>query len=432
MSFSLTETEQNRIDNAALLGYNLDAIGHKDLILITTLSVIYSLNLLSVIFMLYNRHYPPIKSKSPILMAFAQLSCVFWFIGDIQINGHVHLANNTILTNCKGIGIWVRVLLGVCTVSSLIALRSYGLYRVFRQNRPYRGWGLYMPFFVYCVCTLVYGIIAQVLSPSVTVEYIQSLDICYCPTPFRAALYGYIWVTWMFVALVNWKIRNIKSSFNESREMAFSCFVVFVILTFSTALHLSKPTYVFSQKFRILSTAMDHIGTNLVWWAIMGVPLGNCLFNRRRYLDKWAVKLREDGLQNEYDLSDTLCELQRSFESQDDMFFANDRTIMMPGMRGTTVGAVGGGVSRMVSIKKHGGMFAPNRISVRPPSAVFPRRIHQQQQVVEARVGGERLGVDLGDPFDIPPSLPATAVNSPQFEEYLNDPFNIPRKSVQS
>ncbi|KAI7831051.1 hypothetical protein BX661DRAFT_197583 [Kickxella alabastrina] len=296
-------------------------------------------------------------------MAFAQLSCVFWFIGDIQINGHVHLASNAILTNCKGIGIWVRVLLGVCTVSSLIALRSYGLYRVFRQNRPYRGWGLYMPFFIYCVCTLVYGIIAQVLSPSVTVEYIQSLDICYCPTPFRAALYGYIWVTWMFVALVNWKIRNIKSSFNESREMAFSCFVVFVILTFSTALHLSKPT------------------DELVWWAIMGVPLGNCLFNRRRYLDKWAVKLREDGLQNEYDLSDTLCELQRSFESQDDMFFANDRTIMMP---------VGGGVSRMVSIKKHGGMFAPNRISVRPPSAVFPRRIQQQQQhqqqVVEARV----------------------------------------------
>ncbi|KAJ2892757.1 hypothetical protein IWW38_003096, partial [Coemansia aciculifera] len=164
MSFAYTVAEQNRVKTAAALGYHLDPISYKDLGLIIAISVVYGIDLLAVIFMLWNRNYPPLKSKRPLLMAAAFVSCVCWFIGDLQINGHVHLAASG-LTNCRGIGVWVRVLLGVCTVSSLIALRSYGLFRVFRQNRPYRGLGLYLPFLVYCACTLVYGIIAQALSP---------------------------------------------------------------------------------------------------------------------------------------------------------------------------------------------------------------------------------------------------------------------------
>ncbi|KAJ1856096.1 hypothetical protein LPJ73_002229 [Coemansia sp. RSA 2703] len=398
MSFELTAAEQNRVKYVALLGFTLDPIGHADRTLIIVLSSIYGVNLLFVLFMLYNRRYPPIKCKSPLLMAAVFFGCCCWLVGDLQINGHVHLAN-TPLTNCKLWGVWLRVILGVCTVSSLIALRSYGLYRVFRLNRPYRGLAMYLPFLVYCVCTLVYGIVAQVLKPSVTVEYIPLIDVCYCPKPFRGALYGYIWATWVFVAVINWKIRRIKSSFNESREMLFSCLVVFAILTFSTALQLRNPEYLFSLKLRILSTAMDHLGTNLVWWAIMGVPLFNCLFRRKAYLKYWSNKLRKDGLQNEYDVKES--QSLRSFDTQDDLFFGDWDGPAAPEY-------LPNGEPRPQSSKgKNGRTFAPYRQSYQVPPKSSIRLYTRQRKI------------DPADPFDIPPLSPTTAVNSPE----SRDPF---------
>ncbi|KAJ1722813.1 hypothetical protein LPJ61_005889, partial [Coemansia biformis] len=301
MSFSFTQAEQDRVNAAAALGIRLDPIGKIDMALVIVISVVYGVDLLAVLFLLRHRHWPPIKSKSPGLMAASFASCVCWFIGDLQINGHVHLAG-TVLANCKAVGVWVRVLLGVCTVSALMALRSYGLFRVFCQNKPCRGPGLYILLLGYCVCTLICGIVAQVLSPAVTVEYKPALDACYCPKPFRAALYVYIWATWLLIAAINWKIRNIKSSFNESREMAFSCAVVFAILTLSTALQFARPDYPFNQTLRVITTAMDHLGTNAVWWTIVGAPLWNCVFCRAEYLKSWTARLYKDGLQSEYDV----------------------------------------------------------------------------------------------------------------------------------
>ncbi|KAJ2824561.1 hypothetical protein IWW50_003279 [Coemansia erecta] len=399
MSFSQTADEQNRVKLAEVLGYKLDPISYKDMGLVIAISVVYGLGFLAVVFMLWNRKYPPLKSKNPELMAAAYVSCVFWFVGDLQINGHVHL-RGTILTDCRGIGVWMRVLLGVCTVSALIALRSYGLYRVFKQNRPYRGVAFYLPFLVYCACTLVYGIVTQVLPSSVIIEYQPMLDVCYCPSAFRGALYGYIWATWLLIAFINWNIRNIKSSFNESREMAFSCFLVFAILTFSTVMQFVRPEYPFSQVLRLLTTGMDHLGTTLVWWSIMGVPLFNCAFRRHTYLECWTAKLRKDGLQHEYNIKsdsyNATDQTRLSLESDyDDGMFLFDASDNAP-------------------------VYLPNG-EPRPPS-----RKQKRQSAQTAKTLSPTRAVNPADPFDIPRMLPspmsppATVAGSPI---YNSDPF---------
>ncbi|KAI8320915.1 hypothetical protein GQ54DRAFT_262751, partial [Martensiomyces pterosporus] len=280
---------------------HLDPIGKADLVMIIVISAVYAADLVSVLYLIANRNYPPLKSKSPMLMVAAFVSSVAWYCGDLVTNGHIHLSG-TVMANCKAFGVWVRVLLGVCTISSLIALRSYGLYRVFRMNLPYRGLGFYLPFMIYCACLLVYGIVSQVLSTDVTVKYVGLMDLCYYYDGFKASLFVFIWVTWLIVAYINWKIRNIKSSFNESREMALSCFVVFAILTFTTIMHYTHPMYPLSRTLRLLTTSLDHVATNVVWWSIMGTPLFNCLFRKQRYLEMWKRKLRQDGLQREYQI----------------------------------------------------------------------------------------------------------------------------------
>ncbi|KAJ2655162.1 hypothetical protein IWW48_005689 [Coemansia sp. RSA 1200] len=299
LSFGTTESEELRVLAGGMEGLAVDPRGTADIVMVIVISAVYGIDALAAGYLVWNRGYPPLRSKSPMIMAGCMAAAVLWFAGDIQVNGHAPLAA-TQMTNCKAFGVWVRILLGVCALSALIAMRSYGLYRVFCRNLPYNGLGLYLPFVAYGVCILAYGIVSQVVSPRITIHYIGAIDICYYEAGYKASLFALLWVTWILVALINWRIRRIRSSFNESREMLVACSAVFVILIFTTAMHYARPRYPLDVRLRIATTSLDHLATNVVWWLIMAVPMYQSMFHRQTYLDTWVAKLRRDGLQREY------------------------------------------------------------------------------------------------------------------------------------
>ncbi|KAJ2448017.1 hypothetical protein EV183_005636 [Coemansia sp. RSA 2336] len=301
MAFPNAEVENQRVETAAALGLSLDPRSKGDLAVVTVLSVIYGLDLIAIALLLWNRKYPPIKSKGPYMMTCLFLCSAFWFIGDLQVNGHVQLAGS-VLTNCRGFGFWVRVLLGICGVCGVVALRTYALYHVFQLNLPSRGLRFYLPLLAYIACILVFGIVASALSPSVSAEYMAPLDICRLDKPFKIAIFVFVWIASLFVGIVNWKIRHIRSSFNESREMLIGCLVVFVVLTFNTCMQFIHQNYPLQQKYRIPSTVLDHVCCNALLWVIIGKPLFLCLFKRQKYLQQWVATLRSDGLQRAYEI----------------------------------------------------------------------------------------------------------------------------------
>ncbi|KAJ1958748.1 hypothetical protein EC988_000115 [Linderina pennispora] len=415
MSFSLTPKEQNRVEIAGLLGYHLDPIGKNELALLVVFAFIYAIDLLAVVFLIWNRNYPPLKSKSPMIMVGVYISFVLWFIGDLQANGIVHLSG-TALTNCKAFGVWVRVLLGVCTVSSLIALRSYGLYRVFRLNQPFNGFGLYLPFIIFCGLLLIYGIISQVLSQKVTIQYVAMLDVCVYTSGYKASLFAFIWVAWVVVAVINWKIRRIKSSFNESREMAFCCLVVFAVLIFTTTMHYTHPTYPFDGKLRLVTTGLDHIACNLVWWTIMFTPMFNCVFRRKQYLRHWTKKLRDDGLQRQYDVesnttSTSILHSTAPFGSH--AYNPHDSSYMYSNSRNVDF-YYGDELKH-----KHGKGSGQNR----PDSAIDPIKYGSHSDVsLDSRRMSTHKFMPTPDPFNIQPVSPATVTTLTSGD----DPFSIP------
>ncbi|KAI7833644.1 hypothetical protein BX661DRAFT_63644 [Kickxella alabastrina] len=301
LSFTTPKGELLRQMFIEAAGYSLDPRGKADAIMTVIITSVYTLGLLAVVYMLWNRNYPPLKSKNPIIMALTMVASILWFVGDLQSNGHLQLATSS-MTNCKGFGVWMRILLGVCLLASLIALRAYGLYRVFCRNLPYHSFGLYLPFGLYLLCLVIYGAVSQALSPSITTQYLLLLDICNSHPSFKAALFSFMWVSLFVVIFIHWKIRNIKSSFNETREMTVTCAIVLLLLVFETVMNYVSPQYPLNVRLRIATTSLDHFATNVMWWLIMGVPLYNCMFNRQRYLNNWVFKLRMDGLQNEYDV----------------------------------------------------------------------------------------------------------------------------------
>ncbi|KAJ1943941.1 hypothetical protein GGF37_002424, partial [Kickxella alabastrina] len=301
ISFTVVESELQRQKTGEMLELTVDPRGKSDAILVVIFGFVYLINLIVIGFLLWNRNYPPLKSKGPVLMTLMMLISIIWFIGDLQGNGHLRIAG-TVMTNCKAFGLWMRLLLGACTMCVLTALRAYGLYRVFFLNLPYYTIGLYLPFSLYYVLLLIFGIVAQVLNPTQTIQYFAPLDICEYNETFKTSLFVFLWLTWSVMVGVLWKIRNIRSSFNEGREMLVSCIIILIILLCATTMNYVRPLYPLSLSLRVVTTVLNHCATNALWWIIMMVPMYNCIFNRQQYLSRWIQKLREDGLQNEYDI----------------------------------------------------------------------------------------------------------------------------------
>ncbi|KAJ1661403.1 hypothetical protein GGF38_003656, partial [Coemansia sp. RSA 25] len=211
MSFSVTPAEQARVDTFKSMNLVLDPRQAADVIMVIVITVIYFFQLLAVLFMLWNRKYPPIKAKSPWIMMVIFIASIFWFLGDIQINGHAPI-KGTPLQNCKAIGIWVHILIGICPIGSLIALRSYGLYQVFCRNRPYFGVPLFASIGLLVGALLTFGITVQALSPTASVLYAEVFDSCTFTSGLQTAIFVFVWTLWLIVALISWRIRNIKSS----------------------------------------------------------------------------------------------------------------------------------------------------------------------------------------------------------------------------
>ncbi|KAJ2655161.1 hypothetical protein IWW48_005688 [Coemansia sp. RSA 1200] len=301
MAFPDQEIEQRRVEAAASMGLELDPRNTLDVAAVAFFSAVYSIDLLAVVYLLWNHKYPPLKSKGPVLMAFLFIGSVLWFVGDIQANGIVTLSGSA-LANCRVFGFWVQMLLGVCLFSAVLGIRSYMLFHVFRLNMSARGWRFFAPVAAYLACLVVFGILSVTLNPAATSQYDRALDVCDSNTPLKKAVVAFAWVSIASVVVLTWAIRNIKSSFDESREMTFACAMMLASVIFSTVVHFAHPHYALSRGYRIAATAVNHVTANAVWWALMGRPLFSCLLRRDAYLRRWVGQLQQDGLQHQYNL----------------------------------------------------------------------------------------------------------------------------------
>ncbi|KAJ1806506.1 hypothetical protein LPJ75_005039, partial [Coemansia sp. RSA 2598] len=303
MSFELTASEQKRIMLAKLAGIKLDYIGHADLAVIIILSIVYFIDFLAIGFILWNKSYAPLKSKYPILMSSCILAMFIWFLGDLVLKSHIHVKG--IFSNCTVFCVWLRVLFGTFLVSALISVRSYALFCVFRRNRAYKGKYIWYSGGLVLVVGLVFLLITYVMPEEKTVHYIPMVQMCNMSYAYRALVQGLLWATWIVNAVINYRLRNITSSFNESREMGVACISVFVLLTFNTVILYTYPLYPTRTVLRVSETLLSHTIANFLWWFIMFRSIYNCATRRTEYLAEWKQKLFSDGLQKQYQITRT-------------------------------------------------------------------------------------------------------------------------------
>ncbi|KAI7823493.1 hypothetical protein BX661DRAFT_226230 [Kickxella alabastrina] len=192
------------------------------------------------------------------------------------------------MTNCKAFGFWMRILLGICGVFSLMNWGVWAVPHFLSLSSVLQPRAISSVLCIPVVCDCFWSCWSSTPGQRHNSVYIP-IDMCNVYSGFQTAMYMFLCVTVSIVVVVHWMIRNIKSSFNESREMVATCAIILANLIFATIMvyaPLKNP----------------HVGVNAMWWLVMAVPMYNCIFNKQRYLEFWVTKLRNDGLQREYDV----------------------------------------------------------------------------------------------------------------------------------
>ncbi|KAJ2456867.1 hypothetical protein GGF42_003012 [Coemansia sp. RSA 2424] len=329
MSFEFTPDEQRRVALAQLAGIKLDPIGHADLAVVATLGTVYFIDFIAVAFLLWNRKYAPLKSKYPILMSCCLLSMFIWFLGDLVLKSHVHV-RGVVLSSCMFFCVWMRVMFGCFMVSGLITIRSYALFCIFRKNCAFRGQYVYWSWSAVGALALVFVLVTYIMPREHTVHYIPLVQMCNMGYTYRAIVQSLLWLTWTVNALINYRLRNITSSFNESREMGVACISVFLLLTFNTVILYAYPMYPTRTSLRVTETLLSHTLANFLWWFIMYESIFNCAFRRKLYLVRWKDKLVRDGLQKQYQISRTVDPFSATMMSVDSGNPAAAKHITLP------------------------------------------------------------------------------------------------------
>ncbi|KAJ1897250.1 hypothetical protein LPJ66_003488 [Kickxella alabastrina] len=225
------------------------------------------------------------------------ISAIIWTVGDFEMNGLIELTG--LWKHCRFWVVWVRILFNYI-FACLITLRFYALDRIFIQGKPYKGLALYAPVAALSVILLGYCLVCQFMNPENVVVYVDYAQICMVNDGYRYASVGLLWIPWITSLILVYRLRKIKTSFNELYETLFTCCLGFLILVKSTVVHATHPYYVFSRAFRQSETLIDCIGTNLIVWIMLVYPAYQCMFRRDAYDREWAQKLRTDGYLQKY------------------------------------------------------------------------------------------------------------------------------------
>ncbi|KAJ1851454.1 hypothetical protein LPJ76_006078 [Coemansia sp. RSA 638] len=263
-----------------------------DNIAIAICAGVFGLTAMLLVFAWCNYNYRPIRAKNLTWTTLIYLSTVLWFLGNIPSNGHVRIVGAW--SNCKLWIIWFRVFF--CYVfATMCIVRFYALDRVFNQKKPFTVWSSLISGGAVIVLNVAYCLVNQLISGSLTIEYVPSLEVCNVTQAFRIAALTFMWIIWAAVGVLFFRLRNIQSTFNEFYESIAIFAVIIGLLIESSITNLYYIYYILEKRRRIQKTVVDMAAANLVIWLFIGYPVFMCIFRREKYEQQWLEKLAQDS-----------------------------------------------------------------------------------------------------------------------------------------
>ncbi|KAJ1941997.1 hypothetical protein EC988_006610, partial [Linderina pennispora] len=190
--------------------------------------VILLSNIPIVIYIIWNRRYPPIKAKQVWLTSLLGLSIILMLLSVAVMFGIVEQTG--IFRNCHVWGTWVMLLLGVAPTFSLINYRLIVYYRVFiahklysfRRRRTLKEFcRCYWPLAVLISPALIACIVVEVLPKdrSADFRYYKNMPTCLFKMQWAYFIFAYYFAQVLLAWCLYFAMRRIAKSFNEFRSV---------------------------------------------------------------------------------------------------------------------------------------------------------------------------------------------------------------------
>ncbi|KAJ2699308.1 hypothetical protein H4R19_005542 [Coemansia spiralis] len=299
MHYDFTPEEQQRVEIAAFFGIVLDPVGYGDLAAVIGYTALLGLGFVATVYVWLNRHYAPLKAKNIPLMTGIYLHSVFFFLGDLTLCGLVHV-RGPLFGDCMLMLVWFRSMFGNFALGSLLTIRSFKLYRIFCRNKPMHGFQRLYPYLLFLTLTLAVGSITTLVPRSLTVDYLEGVELCIVNQNLVTTFCILLWCIWFVYMIMVWLLRNVRSSFNEFMEMAISLLLLVICTIFNQVVLNYMPRLPTSLRWRLALLTVDQVTANYIWWLIMSKPIFNCIFRHDKYLAEWKHKMTLDGLRSQY------------------------------------------------------------------------------------------------------------------------------------
>ncbi|KAJ2131677.1 hypothetical protein GGF48_001416 [Coemansia sp. RSA 921] len=292
--------DADRVQAAAERGIQLDPIGDLDTATIAAGSALFGVSFIMIVYSWCNHRYQPIRAKNLPQTTLLFVCGVLWFVGDIATNGHISMVG--LWSKCRVWRLWIRLTF-MFLFSCCVLVRVYALYWLFVRRQQFRGWKLFAPYIGAALCVLLFCAAGQIVSPSVTIKYDPSLELCMYSYVYRTCGLALQWAMWALVFVFMWLVRNIQPSFNEVRESLVIAMLTLLSLVQNTVMESIHSPVAAHKMGRNASTWIDFLDANLTIWVILGFPVYQSISNRKTYLMHWRAKLADDGFRREYNIS---------------------------------------------------------------------------------------------------------------------------------
>ncbi|ORX69449.1 hypothetical protein DL89DRAFT_267670 [Linderina pennispora] len=258
-----------------------------------------AIDLVVMLYIVWNRKYPPIRAKNIPLLVVLFVSLVIWYIGSIATQ--LDVGNiNSFSGSCILFAIWFRVLLGVFLFTFVNVFRLYTYIRIFRYRKPVKGWSYWIPVIIFLVIILAFGLTTTLLHESLGVFLIEGIDVCRYTIRFKEIAFGIVWFGWLAVILSTFLARNINTSFNEYYEMLAVCIITSIAIAYETIIQHILANYILFIWSRTTSALIEVIAGQVTFFILVTTPVYNCLVNREGYQKAFFEKMHNDGMTARY------------------------------------------------------------------------------------------------------------------------------------
>jgi hypothetical protein len=254
---------------------------------------LFSISLTGLTIALAKRSFPPIKAKSPHLVALALLANIAFWIGKLQAHGF--LGYDGVLHNCTFWGIWVQCVLGVCLMNAVLSLRYQRLYTVLILRQSTWSLRTYIPSIVYALVVLTCAVLSSIMPRTMGFYWDENSNNCFST---KASMYMFlpcIIIGIAILAVLTWRLRHVRDAFNEYRETRYG--IILLLLAFAINTVLMVTGYGRYRWAKHILVIISFLWGNLYFWMVMGKPIYGYLFDRRRSQERFIAGLKIDAWQ---------------------------------------------------------------------------------------------------------------------------------------